>query len=96
MFSFGYRDRKWRIFKDVCFIIIACVLIARAGVWGVILGALALAWYGRDLYYQLRAVKLEKEASRSSKASQGQSTEADGKITVTDLSDAKEVNYEKE
>jgi uncharacterized membrane protein len=92
MFSFGYRDRKWRIFKDIVFVIVAVVLILRAGFWGILIGALALLWYGWDLYTQLRAMKLEKEAEKvqSSPASPAD----DGKITVTD--GAREVNYEKE
>lgn len=106
MFSFGYRDRKWRMIKDSIFVVIAFMLIWRAGFFGVLLGCIALVWYGRDLYYQIRAAKLEKEAAREQEKAearrqdrpQQQSAQSpdDGRITITDLSDAKEVNYEKE
>ena len=61
MFSFGYRDRKWRMIKDSIFVVIAFMLIWRAGFFGVLLGCIALVWYGRDLYYQIRAAKLERK-----------------------------------
>ena len=88
MFTFGYRDRKWRIVKDVCFVAVALVLVVKGRVFGIILGALAAFWYGRDLVWQVQALKAEKPAKE---------TPGDkDKITITDLSDAKEVDYEKE
>ena len=100
MFSFGYMDRKWRIIKDVCFIAIAVVLILRTGFFGILVGALALVWYGRDLYVLLRAAKLEKDAqkvqTRTQSPPEHTSEAQDGKITVTDLSGAKEVDFKKE
>ncbi len=41
MFTFGYRDRKWRIVKDICFVAVAILLLVRGGTFGIILGALA-------------------------------------------------------
>jgi len=106
MFSFGYRDRTWRIIKDSIFVVIAFLLIWRTGFFGVLVGCIALVWYGRDLYYQIRASKLEKEAAREQEKADAKrqdrpqppsgQTPDDGKITITDLSDAKEVTYEKE
>ena len=100
MFSFGYRDRKWRIFKDICFSLVGVVLIWKGSILGVIIGAAALAWYGYDCILQCKALKAEKDAAAQQDQptrSSGPSTPSqDGKITITDLSDAKEVNFEKE
>ena len=100
MFSFGYRDRKWRIVKDVCFSLVGLLLIWRGSFLGTIIGAAALAWYGYDCVLQYRALKAERKAAAAQDQptrNSGPSTaQQDGKITITDLSDAKEVNFEKE
>ena len=96
MFSFGYRDRKWRMIKDICFILVGILLIWRGRFFGALLGVAALSWYGYDLYLQLKLRKAEKEQEAAASAPQ-QTTPADeGRITITDLSDAKEVKFEKE
>ena len=97
MFTFGYRDRKWRIVKDICFVAVAILLLVRGGTFGIILGALAAYWYGRDLYVQVQALRAEKPAREPEIKTSGTKSASDsGKITITDLSDAKEVNFEKE
>ena len=100
MFSFGFRDRKWRIVKDICFSVVGLILIWKGRSLAVIIGAAALAWYGYDCVLQYRALKAERKAAAAQDQptrNSGPSTaQQDGKITITDLSDAKEVNFEKE
>ena len=89
--------------KDTLFVLLGCILIVRTPFLGKILGALAIIWYGRDLWYRGKAwlgakeprrdtVERPKEASRDADAP----IIDDGKIQVTDLSGAKEVEFEKE
>ena len=96
-------DNKWRILKDVLFLLLAVVLIWKGRFLGILIGALAISWYGRDLYFRLKALKdsrapkrdpveRPKEPSRDGNAPPID----DGKIQVTDLSGAKEVDFEKE
>ena len=96
MFTFGYRDRKWRIVKDVCFLAIAVLLVVKGRTFGIILGALAGYWYGRDLVWQIQALRSEKPAREHDIKAPEKPASDSGKITITDLSDAKEVNFEKE
>ena len=95
MFSFGYRDRKWQIIKDICFILLGLVLIWKGRFFGVLLGAAALFWYGYNLYLLIQIGKAEKAQQREASAPQQEPAD-EGKITITNLSDAKEVNFEKE
>ena len=100
MINIGYNNRWVRLIKDILFVALACWILSRGSVLAVILGAIGLAWYGRDAYYQIKALWQEKHYKpRSSAANDGPTTQTppdDGKITVTDLSDAKEVDYTKE
>ena len=99
MFSFGYRDRKWRIIKDICFLLIGAFLIWKGRFFGVLIGAGAISWYGYDLYLQFKLRKMEKEqqAAASQPQQQAPSQEQEsGRITITDLSDVKEARFEKE
>ena len=93
--------------KDVLFIAVGCFLILRTGFLGTIIGALAIIWYGRDLWYRGKAWLGTKEPRRDtverpsgSAREEARSDDApiidDGKIQVTDLSGAKEVEFEKE
>lgn len=90
--------------KDVLFIAIGCILILRTRFLGTLLGALAIIWYGRDLWYRGKAWLGAKEPKRDTvkrPAREDARNEDspiidDGKIQVTDLSGAKEVDFEKE
>ncbi|MBR1705972.1 MAG: hypothetical protein IJ721_04180 [Bacteroidales bacterium] len=93
--TFSYTDRTWTLVKDALFIFVGLVLIVRTRFWGVLIGAAAVWWYGRDLYYQVKAARKEKKACAPESPAQKQS-DPDGKIQVTDLSGAKEVDFEKE
>jgi len=90
--------------KDVLFIGLGIFLILRVrGFFGTILGALALIWYGRDFWYRAKSLLGAKEPKREpverpsdTKRQDDTPIVDDGKIQVTDLSRAKEVDYEKE
>ncbi len=100
MLSFGYNNRWIRLVKDLLFVALSVWIITRASVWAILLGCLGLFWYGRDAYYQAKVLWQEKHfrpAQPQPKDGPTVSTPTDdGKITVTDLSDAKEVDYTKE
>ena len=85
-------DRKWIIIKDAVFALLGVWIISRGSFWAILIGALALAWYGKDLYVQIAALRAEKKAAevKAEKTAPADS----GKITVSH--DAKEVDYEKE
>lgn len=90
--------------KDLVFILVGCFLILRIrGFLGTVVGALAIIWYGRDLWYRGKAYLGSREPERDPverPSSNARAEDApiidDGKIQVTDLSGAKEVDFEKE
>ena len=93
--------------KDVLFIALGCFLILRRQLLGTLLGALIIIWYGRDFWYRGtgwlnvrdRRDKVERPSANrtaSRKDTSGTPAAEEGKIQVTDLSDAKEVHFEKE
>jgi hypothetical protein len=90
--------------KDVLFVAVGCFLILRVrGFLGTVVGALAIIWYGRDFWYRGKAWLGTREPKREpvERPSGNARTEDapiidDGKIQVTDLSGAKEVDFEKE
>ena len=86
-------DRKWIIIKDVVFTALAIWILSRGSFWAILIGALALAWYGRDLYVQISAIVAEKKA-KEVKTEKPQRPADGGKITLSH--DAKEVDYTKE
>lgn len=85
-------DRKWIIVKDAVFTALAIWILSRGSFWAILIGALALAWYGRDLYVQISAIRAEKKAAEPKTEKPRQAD--GGKITVSH--DAKEVDYTKE
>ena len=90
--------------KDILFILVSLFLIVRVRRIGAILGILGLIWYGRDLLFRAKMFVGAKASGRDTveRRSEPRRTEDaptvvdDGKIQVTDLSDAKEVDFEKE
>ena len=89
--------------KDLLFILIALFLIVKGRFLGAVIGVLALLWYGRDFSYRIKALGAVKEPGRDGVERPAEPRRADdtpivddGKIQVTDLSGAKEVDYEKE
>ena len=101
MMNLGFNNRWVRLVKDLLFVAVAVWLITKSNFFAVALGILALWWYGRDAWFQAKALWQEKHyVPRGQAPEQGPikqpGTESDGKITVTNLSDAKEVDYEKD
>ena len=88
--------------KDLLFMLVALFLIVKGRFLGAVIGVLALLWYGRDFSYRIKALGSTKESKRDvERQAEPKRTEDtpivdDGKIQVTDLSGAKEVDFEKE
>ena len=89
--------------KDLLFILIALFLIVKGRFLGAVVGVLALVWYGRDFSFRIKQLGAVKEPKRDGVERPTESKRADdtpivddGKIQVTDLSGAKEVDFEKE
>ncbi len=105
MTNFGYNNRWIRLVKDLVFVAIAVFLMVRGRAIGLVVGLLFAYWYGRDAWFQAKALWQEKtyqgpSAGPSRKGDDdGPATTPpadDGKITVTDLSDAKDAEFRKE
>ena len=98
MTNFGYNNRWIRLIKDVVFAAVCCWLFTRKGLLAVLVGAAGLYWYGRDAYFQAKALWQEKTYKAPPRQEQeGPTTQAqpqDGKITLSN--DAKEAEYTKE
>ena len=88
--------------KDLLFILVAVFLIVKGRFIGAVVGVLALLWYGRDFSYRIKMLGSSKDSKRDverhsePKRTEGTVVVDDGKIQVTDLSGAKEVDFEKE
>ena len=89
--------------KDLLFILVALFLIVKVRRLGAIIGVLALIWYGRDFYYRVKALgsaipRERDDVNRPAEPARDNDAPIidDGKIQVTDLSGAKEVDFEKE
>ena len=88
--------------KDLLFILVALFLIVKGRFLSAVVGVLALLWYGRDFSYRIKALGGTKETRRDverpsePKRPDATPTVDDGKIQVTDLSGAKDVDFEKE
>ena len=89
--------------KDLLFILVALFLIVKGRILGAVVGVLGLLLYGRDFSYRIRQLGASKEPKRDPverpneprRPADGPVVD-DGKIQVTDLSGAKEVDFEKE
>ena len=88
--------------KDLLFLLLGVFLIVKGRFFGAVVGGLMLLWYGRDFSLRIRQLGQTKESRRDverpSETRRADDTPIvdDGKIQVTDLSGAKEVDYEKE
>ena len=100
MMNFGYNNRCVRLIKDVLFLALAVWAVSTGRFLAIALGLLFGWWYARDAWFQAKALWQEKHfVPKSERTTEGPTTtqpQDDGKITITDLSDAKEVNFEKE
>ena len=93
MMNFGYNNRWIRLVKDLLFVVVGCWLASRASFLAVLVGILAIFWYGRDAYYQAKVLWQEKHY-KAPEDNPIKTAPKDEKITLG--SDAKEVNFEKE
>jgi hypothetical protein len=89
--------------KDLLFILVALFLIVKGRFLGAVIGVLALLWYGRDFSFRIRQLGQAADSKRDNVERPSETRRADdtpivddGKIQVTDLSGAKEVDFEKE
>ena len=88
--------------KDLLFLLLGVLLIVKGRFFGAVVGGLMLLWYGRDFSLRIKALGQTKESRRDverpSEARRPEDTPVVdvGKIQVTDLSGAKEVDFEKE
>ncbi len=89
--------------KDLLFILVALFLIVKGRFLGAVVGVLALLWYGRDFSFRIRQLGQADGSKRDNVERPSETRRADdtpivddGKIQVTDLSGAKEVDFEKE
>ena len=94
MMYLGYNNRWLRLAKDLIFVALAFWLLSTRRPIAVLVALLGGYWYARDAYYQAKALWQEKHYKAPE--TETSAPKGDGKITVTDLSDAKEVHYEKE
>ena len=98
MINLGYNNRWVRLIKDVLFVALCIWILTRKSVLAVIVGAMGLVWYGRDAWYQAKALWQELTYKAPPRQEQeGPTTQAqpqDGKITLSN--DAKEAEYTKE
>ena len=94
MMNLGYNNRWVRLAKDLLFCALCVWFILMRRPFAMIVGILGLGWYARDAFFQIKVLWQEKHY----KAPQPDIKAApkDDKITATNLSDAKEVIFEKE
>ena len=86
----------WRLVKDLLFVALCFWLLVKGRFLGILVGGLGLYWYGRDLFLAGRGLIAAKKNSRTRETEIRRPEEGKGKITTTDLSDVKEVDFEKE
>ena len=95
MMNFGYNNRWVRLIKDLVFVGIAVWLFTLRNFLAGFVAILAIAWYGRDAYYQAKVLWQEKHY-QAPEDNTVRTAPKDDKITVTNPSSVKEVDYDKE
>ena len=93
--NIGYNNRWIRLIKDIVFVGLGVWLVTRSSWLAVFIGVLGIFWYGRDAWYQAKVLWQEKHY-RPATDTTHQSAPRNDKITVTNPSDVKEVDYNKE
>ena len=88
---------------DLLFILGSVFLILKGRFLGVILGMVLLVWSGRDFWNRIKALLGTRKPQNDTvirtegpKRKEDNRSPENGKILVTDLFDAKEVDFEKE
>ena len=99
MFTFGYTRRKSRILKAVVVLVMGLLLLGTRRGFFIIIGGVFVFIAIRDLMVIAREKQVEekRQAPREERTDRPSSDNpGDGKIQITDLSDAKEVDFTKE
>ena len=95
MTNISFNNRWVRLVKDLLFAVLCLWFLTFRSFFAVLIGVIGFAWYGRDAWFQIKALWQEKHfVPQDNPISRPNSSADDGKITVT--KDAKEVDYEKE
>ena len=95
MTGFVYNNRWLRLVKDILFLALGVWLVSTGRILAGVLGIFALLWYGRDAWFQIKALWQEKHYKAPQQESNIKTAAPkDDKITLT--TDAKEVDYRKE
>jgi len=92
MLNVGYNNRWVRLLKDLLFVGLAVWLICTRRPLAIIVAVLAGYWYGRDAWFQIKALWQEK----TYEAPAPQEEKRNEKITLTDPSSIKEADFNKE
>ncbi|MBR4774829.1 MAG: hypothetical protein IK008_01870 [Bacteroidales bacterium] len=91
----GYNNRWLRLVKDILFVAVGVWLMTLPRFLARFVGALAIFWYGRDAYFQIKALWQEKHYKEPPKTTAQRPTmEKADRITLSP--DAKEVDFKKE
>ncbi len=96
MLNLGYNNRWVRLIKDLVFVGLAVWLLSTRRPFAIFIALLAGYWYGRDAWFQAKALWQEKHYVPKSSTQTTEAPAEDNKITITNLSEAKEVEFEKE
>lgn len=89
MFTFGYNSRKGILIKSLIVLGIGIAGLATRTTFGGILGLVLVVFAVRDLYKLVTSRPAKDQAPEEAK-------EREDGLRITDLSDAREVEYEKE
>ena len=91
----GYNNRWLRLAKDILFVGLGAWLLCLRSIFAGFFGLLAILWYGRDAWFQIKVLWQEKHYKDPN---QGPTVKPapvkDDKITLTP--NAKEVDFKKE
>ena len=90
----GYNNRWLRLVKDILFVAVGVWLMTLPRFLARFVGALAIFWYGRDAYFQIKALWQEKHYREPQGPTVKPAPEKDDKITLSP--NAKEVDFKKE
>ncbi len=96
MINFGYNNRWIRLVKDLLFFAVGVWLTSRASLLAVLVGIMAIFWYGRDAWFQAKVLWQEKHYKAPAENNTVRTAPKDDKITVTNPSGVKEVDFDKE
>ena len=95
MFTFGYNSRKGTLLKTLVVLAFGIAGMATRTAFGRILGVVLIVIAVRDLFRLLTA-RPDKEGQTETRKEEAQPAAREDGLKITDLSEAKEVEYRKE